>query len=147
MPGLRWIQLTEDERDAFLGRGGTGVLSFTTAADESPTSFPVSYGYAAETSTFYFRLAFPPGSHRELIVDRPMSFVTATETDRGWRSVVATGLLEDVEEMPYESVTVQEMWAIDIPTVDIFEQPRSEVPFHDFCLEPDAITGRKEVEP
>ena len=147
MPGLRWVQLSGDALDEFLGKGGTGVISFTRAADESPVSFPVSYGYAADTTTFYFRLSFLPGSDRDSIVEQPMAFVTSEQTDRGWQSVVATGVLEDIESLPYDSVTVQEMWAIDIPTIDIFDEVRSEITFHDFCLDPESLTGRKEVEP
>lgn len=146
MPGLRWVQLTGEERDTFLGRGGTGVLSFSTGTNDPPHSFPVSYGYAKAKSTFYFRLSFPPGSRREMLVDRSVTFVTARETDRGWRSVIATGILEDVETMPHEAAKVQAMWAIDIPTVDIFDKPRSEIPFHNFYLNPESLTGRKEVE-
>ncbi|MHC3439451.1 hypothetical protein ACYJ1Y_15520 [Natrialbaceae archaeon A-gly3] len=38
MQGLRWLQMTREEIDDFLGEGGTGVLSFGSGADESPAS-------------------------------------------------------------------------------------------------------------
>lgn len=44
------VRLSEDERNEFLGRGGTGVISVAAGAGESPYSVPVSYGYDAEIS-------------------------------------------------------------------------------------------------
>ncbi|SEH15444.1 hypothetical protein SAMN04487967_2080 [Natronorubrum sediminis] len=145
MPGLRWTNLTEDERNEFLSNGGTGVLSFATDRDDPPASLPVSYGYYADDEAFYFRLSFPPGSSKTDVVDNPVSFVVHAETDDGWRSVVATGTLEELADMPYESVAVQGMWAIDIPTVDIFDRPREELEFRDFRLAPETLSGRKSV--
>ncbi|SDQ45030.1 pyridoxamine 5'-phosphate oxidase family protein [Natronobacterium texcoconense] len=145
MKGLRWVNLTEPERNEFLGKGGTGVLTFGTGADESPTAFPVSYGYAAEGGTFYFRLSFPPGTSKEDVIDNPVTLVVYGETDEGWRSVVARGPLEPLSDLPEDSITVQQMWAVKIPTVDIFDRPRDEIPFQDFCLDPETVTGRKSV--
>lgn len=145
MHGLRWLQLPPDELNAFLGDGGTGTLSFSTPADEPPVTVPVSYGYYADARTLYFRLAITDESEKATVVDRPVSFVTYEETDDGWRSVVATGTLEEVDELPYESAVVQGMWAVQMPRVDIFEQPREDVAFRDFCLEPDTLTGRREI--
>jgi len=146
MQGLRWLQLTDAERDEFLGDGGTGVLSFATDPDEPPMSIPVSYGYFADADSIYFRLSMPDDSRKESLVDNPVSFVVHHETDAGWRSVVATGRLESVAEAPYDSAALQGLWAVDIPTVDVFEQPPSEIPFETYRLRPDAISGRKEVE-
>ena len=75
----------------------------------------------------------------------PVSFVVHGETDAGWRSVVATGTLEELAELPEESAAVQRMWAVSIPTVDMFDRPRDEIPFHDFRLVPETISGRKEA--
>lgn len=145
MEALRWVRLTDEERDEFLGQGGTGVLTFSTEIDDSPVSFPVSYGYDGGQPAFYFRLSFPPDSRKEDVVDRPSSFVSHARTDAGWRSVVATGTLEQVSEFSHDSMAVQGMWAIDIPTIDIFEDPPEEVTFRFFRLLPETLTGRKEV--
>lgn len=168
MRGLRWVTLPEDERNAFLGDGGTGVLSFGTSDDEPPRSLPVSYGYAAETEQFYFKLSFPPGSSKDEVIDNPVSFVVfgAAESEdehedrdgktdesdqteggaqRPRKSVVATGRLEKLADLPSESAAVQGLWAVDIPEFEMFEQPREDVEFHDFCLDPASITGRKEA--
>ncbi len=146
MQGLRWLQMTDDEIDEFLGQGGTGVLSFSTAAEDPPASFPVSYGYNDGDTIFYFRLSVSSDGKKENLIDTKVSFVTYDETDEGWRSIVATGRLADLEEMPYESSAIQGMWAIEMPRVDIFERPRDEVTFHDFSLVPETLTGRKEVQ-
>lgn len=145
MQGLRWLQMTDEEMTEFLGRGGTGVISFAPDGDEPPVSIPVSYGYNADKKTFYFQLSFPRGSKKQELVGRPVSFVSYGKTDAGWRSVVATGQLEDVTDVKYESAAVQGMWAVQIPRVDIFERPREEITFHDFRLDPDSLSGRKEV--
>jgi len=146
MQGLRWVQLSGGERDEFLGDGGTGVLSFATDPGEPPVSIPVSYGYFADANSIYFRLSVPGDSRKKSLVDNPVSFVVHRETEAGWRSVVATGRLEEVDDAPYESAALQGLWAVDIPTVDVFERPPSEIPYETFRLRPDDFTGRKEVE-
>lgn len=145
MQGLRWLQLSEDEMNEFLGRGGTGVISFATDPDEPPVSIPVSYGYNADEKRFYYRLSFPRDSRKGDLVDEPVSFVTHRQTDDGWRSVVATGRLAEIADSPYESAEIQGMWAIRIPIVDVFERPPKETTFKYFYLDPETITGRKEV--
>ncbi|WP_458209974.1 pyridoxamine 5'-phosphate oxidase family protein [Haladaptatus sp. NG-SE-30] len=145
MESLRWVQLSEEERDEVLGRGGTGVISFSTVDDDPPFTIPVSYGYNADTETFYFRLAFPDDSTKLEVVERPVSFVVHHQTDAGWRSVVATGQLEEMTEMPYDSVAIQGMWAVQIPKVDIFDRPRDEITFREFRLVLETLSGRKEV--
>ncbi len=145
MKGLRWVQMPKGERDEFLDTGGIGVLSFSTEITEPPASLPVSYGYLADAGTLYFRLSFPPGTHKTDVIDNPVSFVSYDRTTDGWRSVVATGYLEELADLPHESVAVQGMWAVDIPTVDIFDRPREEISFQDFRLDPETLTGRKEA--
>lgn len=145
MEGLRWVQLSEQELDDFLGDGGTGTLSFSTEIEEPPFSLPVSYGYDGD-GHLYFRLAFPEGSGKADLLDNPVTFVTHARTDGRWRSVVATGELEDVSDMDYDSAAMQGLWAVDIPEVDVFDRPPEEVEFRQFRLDPETLTGRKEVE-
>ncbi|MDS0283048.1 pyridoxamine 5'-phosphate oxidase family protein [Haloarcula onubensis] len=145
MENLRWPRMTEDELTAFLGDGGTGVISFSTSSDDSPYSIPVSYGFNSDVKHFHFRLALPPGSEKEALVARPVSFVTHDQADEGWRSVVATGSLEDLTDEPYESSAIQERWGVDVPVVDIFEEPPEDVAFRKFRLVPDQLTGRKQI--
>lgn len=145
MQGLRWLQLSEEELTEFLGRGGTGVISFSTEPDEPPVSIPVSYGYNADEKRFYYRLSFSKDSRKADLVDEPVSFVTHGQTDSGWRSVVVTGRLAEISDVPYESAEIQGMWAIRIPLIDIFERPPKETMFRYFYLDPETMTGRKEV--
>ncbi len=145
MQGLRWLQMSDDEVADFLGRGGTGVLSFAAGSDEPPVSIPVSYGYNADEGLLYYQLSTPQDSRKSDFIDQPVSFVVYSKTDSRWESVIATGTLDDIEEKQYESSAVQGMWAIQIPRVDIFERPRKEITFHFFSLDPDTLTGRKEV--
>lgn len=144
MEGLRWVQMSEGELNEFLGTGGIGTLSFSTELEEPPFSLPVSYGYDPDGMAFYFRLSFPSESGKTPVVDNPVTFVTHEQTDTGWRSTVATGRLEEVSDMPYESSTVQAMWAVDIPEVDVFDRPPEEITFRQFRLDPETLTGRKE---
>ncbi len=145
MQGLRWVQMTDEELNDFLGIGGTGVISFSTPDSDPPFTLPISYGYYAETRSLYFRFAFPPGSEKEALLHDPISFVTYEKRKEGYRSVVASGRLEEVDDLPYDSAVAQRMWEVDIPLVDIFEQPPEDVAFRHFHLDPDSLTGRKEV--
>lgn len=143
----QWNRMSEEEIDDFLGRGGTGVVAFATEADEPPVAIPVSYGYNADIEAFYFQLSVPRDNRKDELVPRQVSFVVHDETDDGWRSVVATGRLEEISDSPYESTAIQGMWAIEIPIVEIFDRPRAEVTFRYFLLEPETLTGRTETPP
>ena len=145
MTGLRWLRMSDAELNDFLGNGGTGVISFSTGKGESPYSLPVSYGYDADSGHFHFQLGITPDSDKGEFFDRKVSFVAFEETDDGWCSVVATGELEDLTDEPYDSAAVQERWNVSIPLVDIFEVPPEDVTFHQFRLDPDELSGRKDV--
>nr|WP_323192571.1 pyridoxamine 5'-phosphate oxidase family protein [Halostella sp. PRR32] len=77
------VEMSADERDNFLGSGGTGVISLSQEDSEFPYAVPVSYGYNAAESMFYFRLATGDGGQRRTLPDRAVSFVTYGETDDG----------------------------------------------------------------
>jgi uncharacterized protein len=145
MQGLRWLKLSDDDLDEFLGRGGTGVLSFAAPTNESPVSIPVSYGYNATENAFYYRLSAVGDGRKADLVERELSFVTYRETDDGWRSVVATGRLRALTDEPEETQVLESLRAIEIPIVDIFDRPQRETAFQYFRLEPETMTGRKEV--
>lgn len=137
-------EMDEDERDEFLGTGGTGVLSFSTADDDPPRSVPVSYGYDATESTFYFRLAVGSEGTDRGVTDRAVTFVTYGRGDEEWRSVVATGRLEDTTEETIATQTLEGLERVHIPLVDIFGRPPRDVSFAFVRLVPDELTGRKE---
>ncbi|EMA09880.1 hypothetical protein SAMN05443574_11367 [Haloarcula vallismortis] len=137
------VTMTDEERDALLDNGGTGVLSLA-AGDAPPHSVPVSYGYDASTTTFYFRLAVGTEKSKGELSDRSATFVTYRETDTGWQSVVASGRLEDVEQEGIETETLEGLEHVEIPLIDIFERPLREVTFEFYRLVPDDLTGRTE---
>jgi len=138
------VEMTAEERDDFLGNGGTGVLSFSTGPEESPHAIPVSYGYDAAETTFYFRLATGSHSRKGPISNRPVSFVVYGRDEELWRSVVARGHLESTTEEPIATRTLQGLDRVHIPLFDVFEDHPRTVPF-EFCrLVPAELTGRRE---
>jgi hypothetical protein len=145
MADIRWPKMTHEEVETLLGDGGTGVVSFSADEGEPPYSIPVSYGYVADAGNFHFRFALSDHSEKDDFLGRPVSFVTYDRTDDGWRSVVARGELEDLSDAPYESTALQERWGVDIPLVDIFQDPPEDVTFQLFRLVPDRLTGRKSM--
>ncbi|MDS0284560.1 pyridoxamine 5'-phosphate oxidase family protein [Haloarcula onubensis] len=135
------VEMTDEQRDEFLGRGGTGVLSLST--DEgAPHTVPVSYGYDRAETTFYFRLAVGASHAKGSLPDRPVSFVTYDREDDDWHSVVAEGGLEDVERAGIETETLEGLHRVDIPLVGIFDHPTREVDFEFYRLVPDELVGR-----
>ena len=137
------VAMTDEERDAFLDNGGTGVLSLA-AGEAPPHSVPVTYGYDAPTTTFYFRLAAGAERSKGELDDRGATFVTYHETDAGWQSVVASGRLEDVEREGIETETLEGLEHVDMPMIDVFERPLREVDFEFYRLVPTELTGRAE---
>ncbi|WP_232701262.1 pyridoxamine 5'-phosphate oxidase family protein [Halobacterium wangiae] len=138
------VEMDGAERDAFLGNGGTGMISLSTSGDEPPHAIPVSYGYDATERTFYFRLAAGDERARGNLKERPVAFVTYGEND-GWQSVVARGYLEDIHEDAIATQTLEGLGRVDIPLVDIFHVPLREVGFEFYRLVPEELTARREV--
>jgi nitroimidazol reductase NimA-like FMN-containing flavoprotein (pyridoxamine 5'-phosphate oxidase superfamily) len=136
--------LSEDERDEFLGRGGTGVVSFATGADEPPHSVPVSYGYDREEATFYFRFAVESESEKGDLDGRAVSFVTYRRVDDRWHSVVASGRLESTTGDDVGTESLEGLDRAHIPLFDVFGRPSAEVPFEFFRLRPESLTARTE---
>jgi nitroimidazol reductase NimA-like FMN-containing flavoprotein (pyridoxamine 5'-phosphate oxidase superfamily) len=150
MTGPDTVQMDAEERDEFLGRSGTGVLSLSTTSDDPPHSVPVSYGYDPVETVFYFRLSVGTESGKANPTDRGITFVTYDEHDGRWKSVVASGRLVSTTDssLSKESLAGLERTA-QIPIVDLFGKPTSEVAFEFYRLDPDRLTARVErsVEP
>ncbi|QLH77132.1 pyridoxamine 5'-phosphate oxidase family protein [Halosimplex rubrum] len=130
--------------DQFLGSGGTGVLSLSTEGDEPPDAVPVSYGYDAERRVFHFRVSLGHEDDPGDLSGRAVTFVAYGDGDGRWRSVVARGRLQNVDEEGIATETLAEMERVDIPLVDVFEEPLRMVSFDFFRLDPDEFTGRRE---
>lgn len=137
------LTMDADERDGFLGTGGTGVISFP-GTEKYPHSVPVSYGYDRSESTFYFRLAVGPDSDKGDGSGRHVTFVTYGRQDENWRSVVAKGRLEETTEESVATESLEGLQKVHIPLVDIFGQPVKDVSFEFYRLVPETLTSRKE---
>lgn len=133
-----------EERDEFLGTGGTGVLAFASPEDESPHAVPVSYGYDSGQETFYFRLAVSEGSEKGELTGRPVTFVVYGQPEDAWQSVVASGHLEGTTETSVGTDSLEGLERVHIPMVDIFGRPARQVDFEFYRLVPDEFTGRAE---
>jgi nitroimidazol reductase NimA-like FMN-containing flavoprotein (pyridoxamine 5'-phosphate oxidase superfamily) len=138
------VAMGADERDAFLGTGGTGVISFPSSDDESPHSVPVSYGYDRSETTFYFRLAVGPDSDKGDVAGRHVTFVIYGQQDENWQSVIAKGRLEETTEASVATESLEGLQQVHIPLVDIFGRPVKDVPFEFYRLVPDEMTSRRE---
>ena len=148
MEDIRSVRMNEDERNEFLGRGGTGIISFDTPSDDPPYSRPVSYGYDAETGDFYFRLAVgPEDTGKKDVIDEGavVSFVTYDETGHGWRSVIATGRLEEITKSALDPAVADAMERVTIPFVDVYDSHPLTLEFRFFRLTPDDVTGKQEA--
>lgn len=139
-------EMTADERDAFLGTQGSGVISFATEdADESPHSVPISYGYDPGGGAFYFRLAVGEDREKSDLTDRAVTFVVYGHTDDGWRSVVASGHLESTTEADIATEALAGLEGVRIPLVDVFGKRPADVQFGFFRLVPGELTSREET--
>ncbi|SEH37013.1 hypothetical protein SAMN05192561_101115 [Halopenitus malekzadehii] len=138
------IQLGDDERDEFLGTGGTGVLSFSTDAETPPHSIPVSYGYDPVGETFYFRLATGVESRKGDPTDRSVSFVAYGQREDRWNSVVAEGRLVATTDDDVALEALQGLERVHIPFVEIFGTPPETIDFEFYRLDPAELTARTE---
>lgn len=147
MEDIRSVRMSTDEQNEFLGSGGTGVISFETPSDGPPYIRPISYGYDEETGNFYFRLAVgPEDAGKKDVIDEntAISFVTYDETDRGWRSVIATGRLEEITRSALDPAVAEAMQRVRIPFVDVYDSHPLTLEFRFFRLSPDEVTGQQE---
>ena len=145
MSDLDAVEMDDEERDAFLGAGGTGVVALSGAEGESPHAVPVSYGYDTTEDVFYFRLSAGEGSSKGELADRPVTFVTYGAPDEEWRSVVAKGRLRSTTEESIAIESLEGLRQVQIPLVEIFGRSTAEVTFEFYRLDPDELTTRKEA--
>lgn len=136
------VEMGEDAIDEFLGNGGTGVVSLGRGPGEAPYSVPVSYGYDADDRVFFFRLGFTPDTDKPPVADRPVTFVTYDRTDGTWRSVVASGRLEELDDSD-DGEILAELERVEVPLVDAFDVSTRTLTFRFFRLDPDVLTGRR----
>jgi hypothetical protein len=138
------IEMDPEERDSFLGTGGTGVISFQQSDDGPPYAVPVSYGYDRSEPAFYFRLAAEPGSDKRDAAGSHVTFVVYGQQDETWQSVVASGRLAETTEASVATESLEGLKRVHIPLVDVFGRPTGDVPFGFYRLAPEEMTARTE---
>ncbi|WP_458209306.1 pyridoxamine 5'-phosphate oxidase family protein [Haladaptatus sp. NG-SE-30] len=139
----RAVQMDADGITDFLGRGGSGVLSL--AKDDAPYSIPVSYGYDASSRRFFIRLGFTGESEKRayLNASEMARLVVYGQTESGWKSVIATGQLEEATD---SDIDVHVVWVLresQLPVRDLFEVPPDEVSFDMYRLDVEELSGRQ----
>ena len=137
------VDMDAEEIAAFLGQGGTGVLSL--AADDVPYSIPVSYGFDQNKRAFYFRLGFvgPTVKRRFIKPAAPARFVVYDRRGADWRSVIAAGTLEPITADKLTTEVATALQRGDLPLYEIWDSPREEIEFETYRLNLDELTGRK----
>jgi nitroimidazol reductase NimA-like FMN-containing flavoprotein (pyridoxamine 5'-phosphate oxidase superfamily) len=135
--------MSPDETDTLLARHETGVL--TLARDDEPYAIPISYGYDAGERQFYLRLVSTPESEkRRFLASEPESRLVVYEEDGDvYRSVVATGQLQ---EIPREELTVEHIeqyGAAKRPLFEIWGQGKHDLDIALYRLDPGQLQGRR----
>jgi len=135
--------MDDNEIDALLGTGGTGVIAF--ADEDEPYAIPISYGYDDDAESFYIRCGFAPDSEKRRFVDDGVTASLVITDDTGtWRSVIARGSLTEINEPAIEGGAAQSIRRMNIPYVTIHETPATAMEFELYRLDPESVTGRKE---
>jgi nitroimidazol reductase NimA-like FMN-containing flavoprotein (pyridoxamine 5'-phosphate oxidase superfamily) len=140
-------EMTPSEIDSFLGDHETGVLSL--AKSENPYAIPISYGYDAETQTFYFRLVSTPESEKRRFLDSEPEarVVVYDENDDGtlYESVVASGILEEIDPDSLSVEEIEQYGRAKRPLFEIWGQERDDLDIQLYEFEPAELNGRQTV--
>lgn len=140
----RETEMTAEEVEAFLSAHETGVLSL--ADGDEPYAVPVSYGYDADTESFYFRLVSTAGSEkRRFLVDEPrVRFVVYEDQDgETYRSVVAGGTLSEIDPATLSVDQIEQYGEAKRPLFEIWGESRAELDIQLFELDASELTGRR----
>ncbi len=136
--------MTRAETDAFLGENETGVLSL--AQGDDPYAAPVSYGYDAERSSFYFRLVSTPESEKRrfLEADTPARFVVyGDEGEEVYRSVVAEGRLSEIDPSELSVDQIEQYGHAKRPLFEIWGEPKEDLDIRLYEFATTKLTGRR----
>lgn len=135
--------MSGEEIDSFVGEKGTCVLSL--AKDGVPYSIPVSYGYDDSSGLFYFRLGFTEDSEKKDFIeeDAKTRAVLYDKINGDWKSVIAKGTMESIDEDDMDIDIVRQLSRAEVPLLGIWEDSIEEIEFTIYKLIVDEITGRK----
>lgn len=129
----------------FLAGEQTGVLSLADGDDSY--AIPVSFAFQPDEQAIYFRLGFAPGSQKRKFISTTdhATFVVHARTDAGWKSVVASGRIEEIPEGGLDSSIVETVKGLHIPYFKVFERPTSNLEFEIARLKIDSLNGMVEA--
>lgn len=137
-------EMSREQVDEFLGSQGHGFLSL--AAGGRAYGIPIVYGYDPEIPLFTTELLFEePSKKRQFLAETEEATLCVYHWDAydEWRSVVATGALERVEdraEIADLMALLSEHHADIVPWS--YRSPLSDVDDRGwYVLRPDSLTG------
>lgn len=135
--------LPDGETDALLARNETGVLSL--ARDSEPYAVPISYGYDADQRRFYLRLVSNPESEkRRFLASKPHAhLVIYEEDDAVYRSVVATGILDEIRRDELTVEHVEQYGEARRPLFEVWGESLPDLNVRLYRLDPDELSGRE----
>lgn len=137
--------MTGAEVDEFLGRYETGVLSL--ARGDEPYSIPISFGYDAGEGTFYLRLVSTPESEkRGFLASAPRARLVVydeVEPRRSYRSVVAVGSLEEIEQEALTVEHIEQYGSTKRPLFEIWSESKRDLDVELYRFEPTSVSGRR----
>lgn len=138
-------EMTATEIDDFLSRHETGVLAL--ASDNTPYAVPISYGYDADSRSFYMRLVSTPESEkREFLDSSPqVRLVVYNERDGGetYHSIVAVGTLETIDPANLTVEDVEQYGTTKRPLFEIWGESKANLDIQLYRFEPDDLSGRR----
>jgi nitroimidazol reductase NimA-like FMN-containing flavoprotein (pyridoxamine 5'-phosphate oxidase superfamily) len=136
-------ELSRDDTDALVARHETGVLSL--AEGDQPYAIPISYGYAPEERWFYLRLVSDADSQKEqFLASSPRAHIVIYEEDDPiYRSVVATGPLENIPRDDLTSEHIEQYGEAKRPLFEIWGKNWAELDVTLYRLAPTDLTGRR----
>ena len=139
----RHTELSPEETDALLARHETGVLALARADD--PYAIPISYGYDSVARAFFLRLVSTPDSEkRRFLGSSPRGrLVVYEEAGDTYTSVVATGVLEEVDRDALTVEHVEQFGAARRPLFEIWGGSRADLDVRLYRLDPAELSGRR----
>lgn len=140
----RETEMAPSEVDDFLGDRETGVLSL--AREEIPYSIPISYGYDADSRTFYLRLVSTPESDKRAFLDSSPEARLVVYDDEGetvYQSVVASGRLESIAPEELSIDQIEQYGSAKRPLFEIWGMGKDDLEIELYEFQPTELSGRK----
>lgn len=138
-------EMGREEIDEFVTGRETGVL--TLARENEPYSIPISYGYDADTGTFYMRLVSTADSEKREFLDSSPAIRLVIYDEEGdgetYRSIVAKGTLDELDPADLSVEQIEQYGDAKRPLFEIWGHGRDELDIKLYELQPTEIAGRR----